>query len=84
MPLELKLVICRFDIDDHALAHPLGLMLPQAQDFEPAFGQNLGHHGNHLAGADIECNDQVFDVTGHSLVFTSWKIWYQDPQPAPA
>ena len=48
----------------------LGFMLAQTKHFKPAFGQHFGHHRNHLAGADVQCNDQVFDVTSH-MFFTS-------------
>src|SRR5690606_10424178 len=56
-----------FDIDHNAFTHSLGFVLAQAQHFEAPFWQNLSHYGHHFTGADIECNDQVLDVTGHSL-----------------
>src|SRR5690606_16298725 len=55
------------NVDDHALAHAARLMLAQAQNLEPSFWQYLGHDSYHLAGANVECNDQVLDVTGHNL-----------------
>ncbi len=61
---------CRLDIDDHPFAHALGFMLSQTKHFKPAFRQHFGHHRNHFAGADVQCNDQVFDVTSH-MFFTS-------------
>src|SRR5690606_1772435 len=56
----------RFNIDDHAFAHSLRFMLAEAQHFETSLWQYLGHYRHHFTGADIECNDQVLDVTGHS------------------
>ena len=43
-------------------------MLAQAQHFKAALWQYLGHHSNNFAGADIESDDQILDVTGHSVI----------------
>ncbi|MNJ66774.1 hypothetical protein D3C77_628810 [compost metagenome] len=56
------------DVDDHALAHAARFVLAEAEHFESPFGQNFSHHSHHLAGADIEGDDKVLDVTGHSLL----------------
>ena len=48
-------------------SHAARLMLPQTQHFKASFRQHFGHYGHHLAGANIESNNKVFDVTGHAL-----------------
>ena len=77
------------DIDDHALAHAARFVLAQAKHFESPFGQDFSHHSHHLAGADIEGDDKVLDVTGHG-VSVSWEvsvwiwIWFPTRATGPA
>src|SRR5690606_38143065 len=76
------------DVDDHALAHAARLVLAQAQHFEAPFRQDFGDHGHHLAGADIQGDDEVLDVTGHGVNASSKKwmeisVWLALPAAAP-
>jgi hypothetical protein len=43
-------------------------MLAQAKHFKTPLGQYLGDDSNYFAGADIEGDDQILDVTGHGVI----------------
>ena len=47
----------RFNIDHHAFFQTFRFRLAQANHFMPTVGHDLGHHGDHLGGADIESDD---------------------------
>src|SRR5690606_40009277 len=64
------------DVDHDALAHAARLVLAQAKHFEASFRQDFGDHGHHLAGADIQGDDEVLDVTGHGVNASS-KMWME-------
>jgi len=60
------------DIDHHSFAHSAGFMLAQAKHFKASLRQYFGNDSNYFAGADIEGDDQILDVTCHGVIVSFW------------
>src|SRR5690606_28751024 len=59
----------RLDVDHDPLLEPARLVLAEPDDLIAAVGPHLRHDGDDLRGADVESGNEVFAVSGHSLLF---------------